>query len=185
MVIYRVKEIDGIRFKILNIVLLLPPLALSMFYPQIGSVLGYMGSCCALLMMYILPISVHLTRIKLSILQPDILQAVDDKRIICIPEYLKSNGTQQSLSPTFKNSTKASSREYANIGLLQNSTENSLLNNTGVTPMSLEKMPIIKHYEFGKDGETPSLAPYYRSAAIHSLFLIYGVSIIVFQFVKF
>jgi len=61
----------------LNVVIITIPLLFTLFYPNIGTILGYVGAITGYLIMYILPVMVHLKRMKTRIENPLLAEAID------------------------------------------------------------------------------------------------------------
>jgi hypothetical protein len=61
----------------LNIGIITIPLLFTLFYPNIGTILGYVGAITGYLIMYILPVMVHLKRMKTRIENPLLAEAID------------------------------------------------------------------------------------------------------------
>ena len=72
-------EIDNFvgasTFNVITAVIILVPLIFSIFYPKIASILGYVGSVCGLFVIYILPISTYLVKLKYEVDNPIIAEA--------------------------------------------------------------------------------------------------------------
>ena len=51
------------KFNITTCLILLVPLLVSVFYPQIASILGYVGSICGLFAVYLIPVLTHLSKL--------------------------------------------------------------------------------------------------------------------------
>ena len=66
---------------ILNLILLGLNTVLGAGYPQVGSVIGLVGSILGLNLMYIIPIAVYLKRYLLEISEPKLVEALDWNRI--------------------------------------------------------------------------------------------------------
>ena len=71
------KELPNPKFFIFNLVFLLPCMALGIFYPEVGSILGYAGSAIGLIMMYVIPCAIHLKRYWLEVKNPELSNALD------------------------------------------------------------------------------------------------------------
>lgn len=61
----------------LNVGIITIPLLFTLFYPQIGTILGYVGAITGYLIMYILPVMVHLKRMRTRIENPLLAEAID------------------------------------------------------------------------------------------------------------
>jgi len=72
-------EIDNMvsasSFNIITCAITLVPLGFSIFYPKIASILGYVGSVCGLFVIYILPITTYLVKLKNECDNPIIAEA--------------------------------------------------------------------------------------------------------------
>lgn len=62
---------------ILNITIITIPLLFTLFYPHIGTILGYVGAFTGFAIMYLLPVMVHLKRMKTRITNPLLAEALD------------------------------------------------------------------------------------------------------------
>jgi len=71
-----------------NLVLLLVATVIGATFPKIGSILGYVGGFVGLGLIYIIPISVYLKRYKLSLTDPQLVQALDENRIKTVDDDL-------------------------------------------------------------------------------------------------
>jgi len=67
--------IDAWSFNILTVVILLIPLSVSVFYPQIAKILGYVGAVAGIFVLYALPIFTYLVKLKNESDNPIISQA--------------------------------------------------------------------------------------------------------------
>jgi len=62
---------------ILNVGLTFIPLLFALFYPNIGTVLSFAGALPGFLIIYLLPVMVHLKRMKTRIMNPILAEAID------------------------------------------------------------------------------------------------------------
>lgn len=62
---------------ILNITILTIPLIFTCVYPRVGTILGYVGAFTGFMIMYVLPVMVHLKRMKTKITNPLLAEALD------------------------------------------------------------------------------------------------------------
>ena len=67
--------IEAQKFNILTVVILLIPLSVSVFYPQIAKILGYVGAIAGIIVLYALPILTYLVMLKNESDNPIISQA--------------------------------------------------------------------------------------------------------------
>ena len=82
MLFWTTREITRKESLIMNITIIIIPLLFTLFYPNIGTILGYVGAVTGLLIMYILPVMVHLKRMKTRITNPLLAEAIDNNAFI-------------------------------------------------------------------------------------------------------
>jgi hypothetical protein len=75
------EEQTGWIFYAYNFIISIPALLLSIWFPNVGSLLGYAGSFAGLFTIYLLPVAVHLKRMYLEIYNPVLLKMLE-RRII-------------------------------------------------------------------------------------------------------
>ena len=80
------KELYGRPFYIFNFVMSLPSVILSIWFPNVGSLLGICGSYLGIFTIYLLPIALHLRRTYLEIYNPILLKMLEKKLIISYDE---------------------------------------------------------------------------------------------------
>jgi hypothetical protein len=73
---FRDKEITPKIFYIVNYVELFIPTMITIFYPKIGSILGYIGAFAGLLIVYILPVITYLKKYKTELEHPLLAKAI-------------------------------------------------------------------------------------------------------------
>ena len=61
----------------LNVGLTFIPLLFALFYPNVGTVLSFAGALPGFLIIYLLPVMVHLKRMKTRIMNPILAEAID------------------------------------------------------------------------------------------------------------
>lgn len=61
----------------MNITIITIPMLFTLFYPHIGTILGYVGAFTGFAIMYLLPVMVHLKRMKTRITNPLLAEALD------------------------------------------------------------------------------------------------------------
>jgi hypothetical protein len=71
------REITKKEDLIMNITIITIPLLFTLFYPKIGTILGYVGAFTGFAIMYLLPVMVHLKRMKTRITNPLLAEAMD------------------------------------------------------------------------------------------------------------
>ena len=67
--------IEAQKFNILTVAILLIPLSVSVFYPQIAKILGYVGAVAGIIVLYGLPIMTYLVMLKNESENPIISQS--------------------------------------------------------------------------------------------------------------
>ena len=70
MNLFGLKENNLIAFRVITIFISLVPLLFAIFYPKIGSILGYAGAVSGFLMIYLVPVVAYLQMKRLEILDP-------------------------------------------------------------------------------------------------------------------
>ena len=117
--------------------------AVGILYPQVGSILGYIGAFCGLFLIYIIPISVYLKRYKLNLAHPEIVRALEDNRIESVVPS-SSSAQNDITSPKFVilKTPKNQRRRRGPSGEL---TDDPGINtrNTGASSMDLNKSPLL------------------------------------------
>ena len=91
---FKDKEITDRIFYPLNFTILLVPALITIFYPQIGSILGLIGAVAGLFIVYILPVITHLKKVRTEIEHPLLAQAIAADQY----EY-RTTGTTEFKSP--------------------------------------------------------------------------------------
>jgi hypothetical protein len=122
---------------IFNAVILLMATTVGATYPQVGSILGYVGSFIGLGLIYVIPIAVYLKRYRLEMEDPNLVKALDENRIKTV-----QNGKNPPTSPQIaieegrqlKISALNSSSQRTNTDI---SMQETLLD-SGVKPQPIE-----------------------------------------------
>ena len=65
--IWKSTDISEYRFRVLNICISIVPLTFALFYPKIGSILGYAASVSGFLMIYVVPVVTYMKMRKVEI----------------------------------------------------------------------------------------------------------------------
>jgi hypothetical protein len=74
--IWKTTEIDDFRFRMLNVGISVVPLCFALFYPKIGSILGYAASVSGFLMIYVVPVMAYMKMKKIEIMHPTLAKAI-------------------------------------------------------------------------------------------------------------
>ena len=61
----------------MNFIIITIPLLFTLFYPQVGTILGYIGAVTGFPIIYVFPVLVHLKRMKTRITNPLLAEAID------------------------------------------------------------------------------------------------------------
>ena len=72
--IWKTTDIPDFKFRVLNIGISTVPLIFALFYPKIGSILGYAASISGFLMIYIVPVVTYM-KMRLVEIQNPLLAA--------------------------------------------------------------------------------------------------------------
>lgn len=79
LLMYGKQEVDSLRLTIfINCCILVLPFLLSVFYPNVGVLAGYLGSVSALFCIYILPIATYLKYKYTEIKAPLLVKAIKE-----------------------------------------------------------------------------------------------------------
>lgn len=90
------EELHGKPFYIFNFIFSLPCLILAIWFPNVGSLLGYCGSYTGLFTIYLLPIWLHLKWTKLEVYNPILLKMLERKMIKSYDEVHKYSSHYES-----------------------------------------------------------------------------------------
>lgn len=88
-------------FKLMNVGISLVPLAFCLFYPNIGSVLGYAGALSGFFMIYLIPVMAYMKMRKLEIQFPQLAAALQENEVTCVIVPSKKNFPEENLSLEF------------------------------------------------------------------------------------
>lgn len=73
---FRDKEVTDKIFYGVNVVILIVPALITIFYPKIGSILGNIGAIAGLFIVYILPVITHLKKYRTELEHPMLAKAI-------------------------------------------------------------------------------------------------------------
>jgi len=85
----------------INFALGILPLLFALFYPEVGKVLGYIGSISGFLAIYTIPTVTHLKRMKTQIEDPLLAEALDKKEVTIEFTRIEGEGVSKVESPMF------------------------------------------------------------------------------------
>ena len=74
--LFRNKEVGTLVSLTLNLSITFIPLLFALFYPNIGTVLGYVGALSGFMIIYVFPVLVHLKYMKTKITNPLLAEAI-------------------------------------------------------------------------------------------------------------
>lgn len=79
LIIWRkeVEEVSVSIFRVIGIFTLVVPFLFAVFYPQVGSILSWTGSIAGLLIIYILPVIIHLKIVRTRYENPLLAKALE------------------------------------------------------------------------------------------------------------
>jgi hypothetical protein len=152
----RDRDISPRLFQIVNVVGLLVPTLITIFYPKIGSILGSIGAVAGLLIVYILPVITHLKKFRTQLEHPELARAIQEDQY----EFRTIGISSQSKSPKIV-IRRALERQSSN----KRSDSASLLSLSDAGPS--------RHL---------NLKPFYWECFTHGLIIVYGVVILLFTF---
>jgi hypothetical protein len=64
------------KYRGLNIGISVVPLCFALFYPKIGTILGYAASVSGFFMIYVIPVTTYMKMRKIEILHPELAAAI-------------------------------------------------------------------------------------------------------------
>jgi hypothetical protein len=79
--IWKTTDIPDSKFRMLNICISIVPLSLCLFYPKIGSILGYAASISGFLMIYVVPVVTYMKMRKIEIQNPLLAAAMQENEV--------------------------------------------------------------------------------------------------------
>jgi hypothetical protein len=176
------EEYSGWRFYLFNFVFLFFPLILAIFYPNVGSLLGILGGVVGYLQIYLLPVLVFLKREKLLISHPHLVHGIEHHDLThefhhkSVAEYWKLEGLK-------RGNRSRCGHEIAQIwkgiksffiihSIDEDELEEALLMADNITEISIPS-----------ENFQNRVRRYYMLLFGNIMVLIYGVAIIIFQFV--
>ena len=156
---FRDKEITDKIFYGVNVVILIVPALITIFYPKIGSILGNIGAIAGLFIVYILPVITHLKKYRTELEHPMLAKAIQEDQY-----EFRNSGASAGNNTEFKSPKIAIRRQLSGAGS-DNRASNRISSNT----------------DLGGGGENRvNLKPYYWECFTHSLIIIYGLAILFF-----
>jgi len=79
--IWKGKEVARSKEVVLNVALSIIPLLFALFYPNVGVITTYIGAVAGFLLIYLLPVLVHLKRMRLRIMEPVLAAALEQNAV--------------------------------------------------------------------------------------------------------
>jgi len=89
--VFKGKELSTKLALAFNASLLLIATIIGATFPQVGSILGYVGGFVGLGLIYIIPIAVYLKRYKLKLEDPQLVEALDNNKIKTVHKMKRGN----------------------------------------------------------------------------------------------
>jgi MFS-type transporter involved in bile tolerance (Atg22 family) len=88
-------SLSNFQFLTLNICISVVPLFFALFYPKVGTILGYAASISGFFMIYVVPVMAYMKMRKIEILHPELAAAIQQNEVqVVIPQ--KKNFPMQS-----------------------------------------------------------------------------------------
>jgi|TARA_B110000285_G_scaffold214995_1_gene260916 hypothetical protein len=69
-------DLSPTTYYLLNIGISVVPLSMAIFYPKIGTILGYAGAASGFFMIYLIPVITYMKMRKIEILYPELASAI-------------------------------------------------------------------------------------------------------------
>jgi hypothetical protein len=80
-------NLSDFKFTALNIGISIVPLMFALFYPKIGTILGYAASVSGFFMIYVIPVITYMKMRKIEILYPELATAIQQNEVeVVIPK---------------------------------------------------------------------------------------------------
>ena len=103
-------ELSDFNFRAMNIGISVVPLIFALFYPKIGTILGYAASISGFFMIYVIPVITYMKMRKIEILHPELAAAIQQNEVqVVIPR--RTNFPMASPKASEKHGSTGSSEE--------------------------------------------------------------------------
>lgn len=90
--IWKTTDVSDFTFRTLSAVITLVPMGFALFYPKVGSVLGYAASLSGFLMIYVVPVLAYFKMKKVEIMNPMLAAALQENEVeLYVPQSLPKN----------------------------------------------------------------------------------------------
>jgi len=83
-------DLSPTTYYLLNIGISVVPLSMAIFYPKIGTILGYAGAASGFFMIYLIPVITYMKMRKIEILYPELASAIQQNEVQVIIPKTKS-----------------------------------------------------------------------------------------------
>ena len=84
-------DVPESKYRMLSLIITAIPLLFALFYPKVGSILGYAASVSGFFMIYVVPVFAYLKVEKLKITQPLLVAAMQENEVeIYVPSDKKA-----------------------------------------------------------------------------------------------
>ena len=88
--IWKTPNVSDYQFRMMNICISTVPLCFALFYPKIGSILGYAASVSGFLMIYVVPVLAYMKMREIEIKHPLLAQALQENEVeLFVPDPSK------------------------------------------------------------------------------------------------
>lgn len=90
--IWKTTDVSDFTFRTLSAVITSVPMGFALFYPKVGSVLGYAASLSGFLMIYVVPVLAYFKMKKVEIMNPMLAAALQENEVeLYVPQSLPKN----------------------------------------------------------------------------------------------
>lgn len=79
--IWKTTEVSDFTFRSLSAIITSIPLCFALFYPKVGSILGYAASLSGFLMIYVIPVLAYFKMKKVEIMNPLLAGALQENEV--------------------------------------------------------------------------------------------------------
>lgn len=202
------EEQTGLIFYTYNFIISIPALLLSIWFPNVGSMLGYAGSIAGLLTIYLLPVAIHLKRSYIEITNPVLLKMLERRIITSYDDvdkfefyykdyktYLGSNMVPRNeeltvnlIEPQLRSDNKhfTFQDDFSIIEKTYSNRNDTFLSKDGILKSTVETYmgDILNEIKIEEaKGLKPTWYSYVIGFSIDALAILYGFTIFVIQFI--
>lgn len=201
-VISKSGEISGTKRTFINFFMIAFNVVLAAVYPQVGSIIGILGSFLCLNIIYLIPISVYLKRYYLEISHPELVEALDWNKIKTAKQ-LPNDKTSQNF--TYKSPSKKNNLVNQDTGNTCVATKEQKMTQKMLKRRYIQSKLRSKQAKNQVNSQTPKLLftpdfkenllidsgisvkqkfrNFYVSWVLHFLLILVGIAVLAFQFI--